>query len=712
MKNYDLSYYDQAVEKYNAGNYEEALKQCNRAIEEGEDAVNAYWERAVILMLLKRTKEAFYDLEKVKKMEGETASYYTNRGIFYYQLGSKQMALEDYANALKLDKNFALAYLNRGILLKNDGLIERALKEYNQVIILEPNTPAAYELRGELYLDREQYKEAKDDFHTALHLGRNTATLYQLLGRLYGEIGELKESLDYCNKALELKSELESAIEFRGLVSFNMGEYQQAFDDLHRLAQKSEVYAVKYYDYAGRCLYHLKNYKEAMIYLNQAIQIDQKNIDAYSFRGECYFQLGNYEEAFRDFNKAIQQDGSDANQYNDRGRSYRQLHEYENARKDFERAIELEADHPYVWGHLGELYIQLGDREKAMDILNQALIINPEYEKAILLKKQLSQEIDSLEDYGSIQWFCLYELEIPGRIYPQHLLMRLEVPEVSNNNYKGQDLGRTIAECKREIILSQVMGEWKATKYQLVGYCECSPEGDEFYAERGKKWIDFWTFETKYYRPYMIFVQAANIDDVYNIMDEESNDDWASLNPIYPAKQCTAWLVTEGDYLLSSQAVINQCIEWTNEAVISSVFTYNYVFYDFLLEKGWYFDKVYSYQELLMDAPVMATFERKRVPWQGKIAITFYSSNRHLSFISITEDHGQERKVGYGIDFADLDELKCILDYVYYHQEILNSDYKEFLKKLLEEDIQVYWEVNGLEAEAVALVEDFMEQKS
>lgn len=101
------------------------------------------------------------------------------------------------------------------------------------------------------------------------------------------------------------------------------------------------------------------------------------------------------------------------------------------------------------------------------------------------------------DSYGSYGFCCLYELKIPGTIYPQPVIIRLLHPQISNNNLRGQDLAETIVEYKRDEILLRIMKEQKASWYRLVGYCECSPEGDDFYEETGKTWIDFWTFETK-----------------------------------------------------------------------------------------------------------------------------------------------------------------------------------------------------------------------
>lgn len=185
---------------------------------------------------------------------------------------------------------------------------------------------------------------------------------------------------------------LSSAFE---VISFNKGEYQQAYKDLYYLAQKAEEYANKYFDYAGRCLYHLGNYESAIECLSSAVGFDTTNWEAYSFRGECYFQREEYPFAFDDFNKVIELEGTDANQYNDRGRAFQRLEQYKETICDYEKAISLEANHPYVWAHLSEVYFSLGDLEKASNTLEQAWKINPDYEKVHLLMQRLKQKMDN-----------------------------------------------------------------------------------------------------------------------------------------------------------------------------------------------------------------------------------------------------------------------------------------------------------------------------
>lgn len=306
------------------------------------------------------------------------------------------------------------------------------------------------------------------------------------------------------------------------------------------------------------------------------------------------------------------------------------------------------------------------------------------------------------DNYGSYNFYCLYELKIPGAIYPQPIIIKLMYPSISNSNIKGQDLAETIVECKRDEIVSRILKEQKASWYRLVGYCECSPEGDDFYEETGKVWIDFWTFKTKYYRPWMIFLQAANQEEAYGIIQEDCNEDWRNLEPIYSPVKWHAWYVTEADYQLTSESVKDQCVEWLTMAVDSTVFTMNYQFYNAFLEDGWQFEQIYGYHDLLLDNPMKAFYEEKCSSWQGKLQVTFHPKNRHISLTSITNNLACENVVEFGFNFSNLEELKTIFVELTYFREVLNYDLNGLLLRMLDEGIAAYWEVDGKSEEKVA----------
>ncbi len=86
--------------------------------------------------------------------------------------------------------------------------------------------------------------------------------------------------------------------------------------------------------------------KQAIYYLNKAIELCPRCSGAYNSRGYCYLRLGTYDRALRDFNTAIEQNPKDkeilAGSYCNRAVVYTELKDYQRAIRDFSKAINLE----------------------------------------------------------------------------------------------------------------------------------------------------------------------------------------------------------------------------------------------------------------------------------------------------------------------------------------------------------------------------------
>ena len=76
-----IHYFNQGVEKYNAGNYQGAIDDYTKSIE----------------------------------MNSQNADAYYNRGIAKYDSEDYQGAIDDYTKAIEIDPEYTSAYDNRGI---------------------------------------------------------------------------------------------------------------------------------------------------------------------------------------------------------------------------------------------------------------------------------------------------------------------------------------------------------------------------------------------------------------------------------------------------------------------------------------------------------------------------------------------------------------------------------------------------------------------
>lgn len=95
-----------------------------------------------------------------------------------------------------------------------------------------------------------------------------------------------------------------------------------------------------YYNLGG-CYYKLQDYRRAIDYYTQTLQITPDNLDAYYNRGTSRSQLDDYKGAIEDYTQVISRNPNDANAYELRAGCYFKISNIQQAMSDFQRAAEL-----------------------------------------------------------------------------------------------------------------------------------------------------------------------------------------------------------------------------------------------------------------------------------------------------------------------------------------------------------------------------------
>ena len=110
-----IHYYhtNRAAVLQNLNRLEEALNDCNKAIELEPDFPQAYFNRGILLIKVKMFDEAISDLTKFLELEPGNAMAYYNRGIAEYYKGKKDVACGDIQQAAKLGVPNALEMFNK-----------------------------------------------------------------------------------------------------------------------------------------------------------------------------------------------------------------------------------------------------------------------------------------------------------------------------------------------------------------------------------------------------------------------------------------------------------------------------------------------------------------------------------------------------------------------------------------------------------------------
>ncbi|MEE9611547.1 MAG: tetratricopeptide repeat protein, partial [Desulfatiglandales bacterium] len=112
---------------------------------------------------------------EINKRDGDA---YYNRGLVFVRMKKYEKAVKDFSETIKLEPRAADAYCNRGNANLQMGKIDMALKDYNAALIINPNDADLYHNRAVVYLTKGAKSKSLADFQKAAKMGHNKAREY------------------------------------------------------------------------------------------------------------------------------------------------------------------------------------------------------------------------------------------------------------------------------------------------------------------------------------------------------------------------------------------------------------------------------------------------------------------------------------------------------------------------------------------------------
>lgn len=110
------SFYEQGLEKAQAGEIDEAIALFSKSIELQPEDYFSWYNRGIARSMVHEYEAALPDFEQVVKLAPDYKKGYLNRGTTKKRLTDYEGAMADYSYAIKLDPNYAEAYYNRGLI--------------------------------------------------------------------------------------------------------------------------------------------------------------------------------------------------------------------------------------------------------------------------------------------------------------------------------------------------------------------------------------------------------------------------------------------------------------------------------------------------------------------------------------------------------------------------------------------------------------------
>lgn len=162
------------------------------------------------------------------------------------------------------------------------------------------------------------------------------------------------------------------------------------------LAQTSKEYTQK-----GRELIDKRDYMEAILNLNKAIELDAKNSSAYFLRATLKEKFEDLHGAMKDYNTAIEANPKSADTFFARGNVKMRLQDYYGAIEDFSAAIAVNENFVEAYFSRGKAKQLLMAYEDAINDVTKIIQINPKSVDAYYMRGILRI------DFGDMKNGCL-----------------------------------------------------------------------------------------------------------------------------------------------------------------------------------------------------------------------------------------------------------------------------------------------------------------
>lgn len=300
-----------------------------------------------------------------------------------------------------------------------------ALPFYTEAIELCPNTAAYYGNRSACYMMLGKYSDALEDARRAVSLEPTMVKGYVRIAKCGIALGDVTISeqaikkvkeLDIDNKTIDMEIrslEVLKQFEKEATVAFDKKDYRKVVYCMDRCLTQAPT-CTRYKLTKAECLAFLGRCQEAQEIANSILHLDSGNADAIYVRGICLFYQDNVDKAFSHFQQVLRlaPDHKKAMDIYKRSKLLKQKKEegneafkaqrYQDAYNLYTEALKID---PLNIKTNAKLYFNkaivsshLGKNEEAVEYCTEALKLDEEYLKALLLRAKCHTALQNYEE--------------------------------------------------------------------------------------------------------------------------------------------------------------------------------------------------------------------------------------------------------------------------------------------------------------------------
>ena len=336
------------VAAYYAGDFELAIQDLRKTIEENEHSLRVYELLGLSYARNDKLKEGFRYLKKADSLESKNKDVYFELGNSFLQKELFTQAIEAYTKSISLNYNKVDVFINRGNAKLRQGLIAESLVDFDKVIEADPQNAEAYRTRAAANLKLEDWTKVITDLAIANALNSDGPGNWILSSVAKYNLKNFRGALEDANAAIS-----------KGNTHYVWEGKKHAFN-----YQK------------GKCLVALNQYDAAATALNEAQKEGENTVELYLERARAYVGLGQFENAITDLESAQKLDPKNGRVFYNSAVMKEELKDYGAAVLDYNKAISLNSKDDAAYYGRANSKARKGDSGAAIKDLDKAIMLN------------------------------------------------------------------------------------------------------------------------------------------------------------------------------------------------------------------------------------------------------------------------------------------------------------------------------------------------
>jgi putative PEP-CTERM system TPR-repeat lipoprotein len=440
---------------YNRGEFESALSQFRKILDNTPDSRQGRLMVGTILLAQKRVDDAVVEIQKVLQADDRDAVAHNLLGNAYMAKGMFDDGMREFNKATKIDPKIVDAYLKKGYFYFSQGKNNEGEFELATAVQAVPDAMNSRLMLASYHLRSGKGDKALAVLKSGLTGKKGDAFLLNSIASVYATLNKPDEGVKQLQKAKELDPAFPTSYQNMATYYISTGKYEKAIEEYSALLRidpqnagamlgLAGLYEIKgndsdaaaYYQKAAdtkqpaaflaKAGYHLKKKEtsKALKVLDDALKIDSRNVAVLEMKGRALAGDKKFKEAIRVFDeielsnpeaatalkigayvsmkdapkavelarKIIEKSPNSARGYMVLGSIYESQKDYARSIQEVKNGIRVDGNNVQALVQLGNLYTASKDYSQAMTAYQDACRKRPDFVPALFAQGVLLEQ--------------------------------------------------------------------------------------------------------------------------------------------------------------------------------------------------------------------------------------------------------------------------------------------------------------------------------